>query len=108
MRTVNVTLIVEAGTAVLRNEQTAVHRRRLRAPPTQLVPTQTGLVNNFAQPAAWPTPLTIMLVNDCGLAVSNGQVVATFSNGDPPLALAATDTTSGIYSGTWTPRNTSG
>jgi uncharacterized protein (TIGR03437 family) len=34
--------------------------------------------------------------------------VATFSNGDPPLALAATDTATGTYSGTWTPRNTAG
>jgi uncharacterized protein (TIGR03437 family) len=34
-------------------------------------------------------------------------MVATFSNGDPPLPLQATDSTSGVYSGTWTPRTPS-
>jgi uncharacterized protein (TIGR03437 family) len=105
VRTVNVTLIVEAGTGT--SDRSGASPKAACA-PAQLVPTQTGLVNNFAQPAAWPTPLTVRLVNDCGQPIGNGQIVATFSNGDPPLALSATDTASGIYSGTWTPRNTSG
>jgi uncharacterized protein (TIGR03437 family) len=70
-----------------------------------MVPAQVGLVNNFSSPAAWPTPLAILLVNDCGSAIPNAQVVATFSNGDPPLALALANVASGLYSGTWTPRN---
>ena len=116
VRSVNVTLIVEAGTGASDRttsdraniDQTISSNLQPRAAcgPTQLVPTQTGLVNNFAQPAAWPTPLTILLVNDCGQPVTNGQVVVQFNNGDPPLALTATDTTTGTYSGTWTPRNT--
>ena len=101
VRTVNVTLIVEAGATGSDRSSKAT-----TCSPTQLVPTQTGLVNNFAQPAAWPTPLTVLLVNDCGQPITNGQVVATFNDGDPPLALVATDTTSGIYSGMWTPTNT--
>jgi uncharacterized protein (TIGR03437 family) len=32
-------------------------------------------------------------------------VIATFSNGDPPLILAPADTTTGNYSATWTPHN---
>lgn len=72
--------------------------------PTQLAPTQTGLVNNFSAPAAWPTPLTILLADDCGNSVTNGQVVTTFSNGDPPLALPLVNAASGLYSATWTPR----
>jgi uncharacterized protein (TIGR03437 family) len=52
---------------------------------------------------AWPVPLSVLLVNDCGQAVTNGQVVATFSNGDPPLILTATDTVTGNYTATWTP-----
>jgi uncharacterized protein (TIGR03437 family) len=39
--------------------------------------------------------------------VTHGQVVATFSNGDAPLALSAADATSGNYIGTWTPRSSS-
>jgi uncharacterized protein (TIGR03437 family) len=111
VRTVNATLIVEAGAGASDRtnvDRTSVDRtsKAVTCSPTQLVPTQTGLVNNFAQPVAWPTPLAVLLVDDCGNPVSNGQIAATFNNGDPPLALAATDTTSGIYSGTWTPRNT--
>jgi uncharacterized protein (TIGR03437 family) len=34
-------------------------------------------------------------------------MVATFSNGDPPLPLSLTDPVKGIYSGTWTPRSAS-
>jgi uncharacterized protein (TIGR03437 family) len=67
---------------------------------------QTGLVNSFAQPTAWPVPIQVRLVNDCGDPVPNGQVVATFSNGDPPLPLNLSDIRSGLYAGTWTPRKT--
>jgi uncharacterized protein (TIGR03437 family) len=63
-------------------------------------------VDNFSTPAAWPTPLAILLLDDCGNTISGGQIVATFSNGDPPLALSAVSNAAGIYSGTWTPRST--
>jgi uncharacterized protein (TIGR03437 family) len=106
VRTVNVTLVVESAgqSASLRTSQTETSHAACA--PSQIIPTQTALVNNFAQPASWPTPLEIQLANDCGSPVSNGQVVATFSNGDPPLALSIENPSSGLYSGTWTPRNT--
>lgn len=106
VRTVNVTLIykgapnVPAGRTGLRPLQTSAG-----CTASQLVPTQTGLSNSFSQPAAWPTPLRIKVVDNCGTAITKGQVVATFSNGDAPLALTAADATSGNYVGTWTPRN---
>jgi uncharacterized protein (TIGR03437 family) len=104
--TVNVTLVVESG------EQSPSQRTQFgteasaACTPTQIIPTQTGLVSDFAAPASWPTPLEIQLNDNCGNAVSNGQVTATFSNGDPPLALSPENTTSGLYSATWTPRAT--
>jgi uncharacterized protein (TIGR03437 family) len=101
VRTVNVTLIIESASGS--SDRTA---KAAACAPTQLVPTQTGLVNNFAQPLSWPTPLTVLVVDNCGNPIPNGQVVATFNNGDPPLALSANDTSSGTYSNTWTPRNT--
>ncbi|MDE3197432.1 MAG: DVUA0089 family protein, partial [Acidobacteriota bacterium] len=109
VRTVNVTLIVESITAPahLKSLGTTSKADAPTCAPTALVPTETGLASNFAQPASWPTPLAIKLVNDCGIAVVNGNVTATFSNGDPPLPLSATDSSSGIYSGTWTPRRAS-
>ena len=109
VRTVNVTLIVEATSPATHvvPALTSAAAPASSCTPTKLVPTQTGLVNNFAQPAAWPTPLSILLVDDCGAPILNGQVAATFSNGDPPLSLAVNDAKSGIYGGTWTPRNAS-
>jgi uncharacterized protein (TIGR03437 family) len=109
VRSVNVTLVVQAPPAVPNPANGARLSSSDAAPAgcavTQLVPTQTGLVTNFAAPASWPTPLEILLVDNCGNPVTNGQVIATFSNADPPLALTLTDTTSGLYSGTWTPRH---
>jgi uncharacterized protein (TIGR03437 family) len=103
VRSVNVTLIVPAQAAAP-FQSDAVSAHAATCSPTQLVPTQTGLVSNFAQPAAWPTPLAIGLYDNCGSSVPGGQVVATFSNGDPPVILLPTDSASGVYSGTWTPR----
>ncbi len=110
--TVNVTLIVEnplpapdlqllSGAALPKTTSPAA-----RCSPKALAPTQTGLVNNFSTPAAWPTPLAVLLLDDCGNAIRGGQIIATFSNGDPPLALSAVTSTAGMYSGTWTPRST--
>jgi uncharacterized protein (TIGR03437 family) len=104
VRTVNVTLIVTAGTVTPQAVISSADTPRAACSPTKLVPTQTGLTGNFSQPASWPVPLSILLVDDCGNSIVNGQVVTTFSNGDPPLPLTTTDSSSGIYSGTWTPR----
>ena len=110
VRTVNVTLIVTVAGAA----PAAISGVTGKAPtdkavaactPTQIVPTQTGLVGNFSLPTAWPTPLEITVSDDCGNAVANGQVVTTFSNGDPPLVLPSLGR-AGVYSGTWTPRAT--
>jgi uncharacterized protein (TIGR03437 family) len=75
--------------------------------PSRLVPAQTGLVQSFFAPAGWPTPLAVLLFDDCGSVVNNGQIVATFSNGDPPLALPLANPSQGLYSGTWSPASPS-
>jgi uncharacterized protein (TIGR03437 family) len=111
IRTVNVTLIVQPAATAQSQQPSA---RELPLPnataagcsPTQLVLAQTGLVRNFSSPAAWPTPMSVQLLDDCAQAVANGQVTATFSNGDPPLVFALTDATAAIYAATWTPRRT--
>jgi hypothetical protein len=89
VRTVNVTLIV-------RTSRTCT--------ASLLAPTQIALVDNFLVAAAWPVPLQIRLADDCGNPVVNGQIVATFSNGDPPLPMPLSDGMNGYYSATWTPR----
>jgi len=99
IRAVNVTLVVQPATTVA----SAKDRAAVGCTPARLALTQTGLVNSFAAPAGWPSPLVVRLADDCGDPVLNGQVVATFSNGDPALALKLTDRGSGLYSATWAP-----
>jgi hypothetical protein len=99
VRSVNVTLIVEAAASASNRIGVRV-LPRTTCVPAQRVPTETGLVNSYAQATGWPTPLTVLVVNDCGQPVTNAQVAVVFSNGHPPLPLNATDTTSGVYSGT--------
>ncbi|MCU1328246.1 MAG: hypothetical protein JWN34_3616 [Bryobacterales bacterium] len=106
VRSVNVTLIVPAtGEAVANAAQGLTSKATCIA--KQLVAAPTGLPRNFSAPAAWPTPITIRLYDDCGDPVTNGQVVVSFSNGDPPLALPLADPKSATYAATWTPRKAS-
>jgi uncharacterized protein (TIGR03437 family) len=104
VRSVNVTLVVQAIGVQANVVETSALEPRAGCSPTQLVPAQTGLVNNFSAPTSWPTPLEVVLVNDCGDFVPNGQIVATFSNGDPVLGLTLADPATARYSATWTPR----
>jgi adhesin/invasin len=97
VRTVNVTLVVEP--APLSTQSVCV--------PVQAVPTQIGLVDNFELLTGLPTAVAVSVLNDCGAPVTNAQVEASFSNGDPPLMLAAVSNSSGVFSGTWTPRSVS-
>jgi uncharacterized protein (TIGR03437 family) len=106
VRTVNVTLIVSPAPKANSKSGFGLEAEGSSCAPTQMAAAQTGLVNSFAQPTAWPTPLQILLVNDCGTPIPNGQIVATFSNGDAPLPLNLSDPRSGLYAGTWTPRRT--
>ncbi len=59
------------------------------------------LNSNFTSNAAWPVSLEAQVADDCGNPLDRATVVATFSNGDAPLALA--DVGSGIFSATWKP-----
>jgi len=103
VRSVNVTLVV-SNVASTPAAISGLHPNAVSAcTATQIVPTSTGLVSNFAAPAAWPIELGVNLSDDCGSPINNGRIVATFSNGDPPLILANTDAT-GDYVATWTPQ----
>jgi uncharacterized protein (TIGR03437 family) len=104
VRTTDVTLIVRPGSAT--PSARSDPRATPACTPSSLVATQTGLVDNFAAPASWPVPLEIRLSDDCGTPVTNGQIVATFSNADPPLAMPLADSKTATYSGTWLPRRT--
>ncbi len=61
----------------------------------------SGLGSGFQARVGSPTSVAVELVDDCSNQVANATVVARFSNGDPPLALASLG--DGTYSGTWRP-----
>jgi uncharacterized protein (TIGR03437 family) len=70
--------------------------------PTKLLPVFALLGANFTSAVAWPTPIDVDVVDDCGVNMTTGSVTVTFSNGDSPLALVSAG--DGHWSGTWVPR----
>jgi len=102
LRAVNVVLTVQPAATTTTGSST----KPLDAcAPSQLALAETAMTNNFAVPAGWPANLIVRLNNDCGQAVTNGQVVASFSNGDAPLSLKSDG--QGNYSATWQPYSVS-
>jgi uncharacterized protein (TIGR03437 family) len=69
---------------------------------TKLVPLFVVLGANFSGPAGWPAPIEVLVVDDCGAALTDGAVLVSFSSGDPTLPL--THIGNGRWTGTWTPR----
>jgi uncharacterized protein (TIGR03437 family) len=106
LQSVNVTFLVLPASA---SNADARPRAELLGPgpevagctPSKLAITETGLANNFTVPAGWPATLIVQLNDDCGSPVLNGNVIASFSNGDPALALVGDSL--GNYSATWAP-----
>ena len=73
--------------------------------PQSLFLVATSLGFGFTVPAAWPQPIEVRIVDDCGQPFLKGSVVTTFSNGDPALSLASLK--DGRWTGTWLARNVS-
>jgi uncharacterized protein (TIGR03437 family) len=96
----NVTLVVLPAGAKLASTK---ERAATGCTPSRLALTQSDLVSNFSIPAGWPTPLTIRLTDDCGSPAQGGQVVLTYSNGDPAQTMSLSDPEEGVYSATWVP-----
>jgi uncharacterized protein (TIGR03437 family) len=69
--------------------------------PTSVAFVESGLVNSFSVPAGFPASLSAQVSDNCGSALPNAAVVASFSNGDPPLSLQGDQ--SGYYAATWQP-----
>jgi uncharacterized protein (TIGR03437 family) len=71
--------------------------------PTRLLPVFTLLGADFKVTAGWPTPLEVLVVDDCGQLFNTGSVVASFSNSDPPVVLLPLG--EGRWAGTWPTRD---
>jgi uncharacterized protein (TIGR03437 family) len=69
--------------------------------PSKLLPIFTSIGIGFNTPTSWPVPIAVEVVDDCGDAVNTGNVIVSFSDGDPPIPLLSTG--AGAWSGTWVP-----
>jgi uncharacterized protein (TIGR03437 family) len=74
--------------------------------PTQLVLAITTLGQSFGVPAAWPVAIETQVSDDCGNALNTGNVMASFSNGDPALNLLLVQ--EGTWQNTWRSGNSTG
>ena len=102
VRAVDVTLLILApGTGGSTGAVRTIGHATSCSPATVVV-AQTGLFDSFAVPAGWPATLAAQVVDDCGNSITDASVVASFSNGDPPLSLIG-DGHSASYSATWQP-----
>jgi uncharacterized protein (TIGR03437 family) len=66
----------------------------------------TSFVQDFTAAASWPIPIEVNIVDDCGSPMTTGRVVASFSNGDPAIALSSLN--NGRWQGTWFGHNVRG
>ncbi len=98
-----VVLIVVSSAGPLAQVEAQAFRPLASCAPTKLILVFTKLGDAFTVPAGWPASLEVTTVDDCGTFMTQGNVVTTFSTGDPPLALASLQ--DGRWSGTWLPRN---
>ena len=101
-RTVAVLLIVVTGSASSTAHAVSTSSSCI---PTKLLPVFTQLGANFTTVAAWPTPMEVTVVDDCGNFLTSGSVTASFSDGDSALPL--TSLNNGNWSATWQPRSSS-
>ncbi len=72
---------------------------------SKLLPVFTTIGTGFNTPAAWPTPIVVQVVDDCGDAFNTGSVIVSFSDSDPPIGMLAIG--NGNWAGTWVPQNNS-
>lgn len=64
---------------------------------------ETMLPGGFSVPAGAPVALSAQLRDNCGHALTDGSVTASFSNGDRPVQLQRG--ADGLFSATWQPLN---
>jgi uncharacterized protein (TIGR03437 family) len=103
IRGVNVTLLLQAPQSAAASGAVRPAAGAASCEAAAVVLAQTGLSENFSVPAGWPATLVVEANDDCGNPLVDASVVASFSNGDPPLSLISNGQ-SADYSATWQPR----
>jgi uncharacterized protein (TIGR03437 family) len=103
-QTVQLLLVISAtaGTASARPGAVAP-KTTATCTASKLLPVFTTIGTGFNTPAAWPTPIVVQVVDDCGNAFNAGSVIVSFSDGDPPISLLSIGI--GNWAGTWVPEH---
>jgi uncharacterized protein (TIGR03437 family) len=102
VRTVNILLVLSTGATSPSPKPESPHDAT-GCTATRLLPLFSTLGDQFIVSTSWPTSLEARVVDDCGSPLGSGSVVATFSNGDPPLTMVSLK--DGRWTGTWQPRS---
>jgi uncharacterized protein (TIGR03437 family) len=90
-------LVLPAGS--ISSAQPGLRPHASSCAPAQLLPVFTLLGTGFTAAVAWPTAIEVTVVDDCGNPLVSGSVTATFSSGDPALALESLN--DGRWTATW-------
>ena len=98
-------VLIPSGANLSSNSEKLQQRLADGCTPTRLLPVVASLGSNFTVPAGWPSTIEARVVDDCGDPLVDGSVVATFSNGDPPVPLVSLK--NGRWLRTWVPRGAS-
>ncbi len=105
VRVIAVVVVVTPGSNSFQNIS-AAHPKATRdgsgCKASTLVPVFTLLSSGFSATAGFPGQVAVQVVDDCGASMTTGDVITSFSNGDPPLRL--TSLKDGNWVGTWTPQ----
>ena len=110
-QTIDLLLVISstAGTANARPSASpasaATSKATAACTASKLLPVFTTIGIGFDAPAAWPTPLAVQVVDDCGNGFNTGSVIVSFSDGDAPINLLSIG--NGNWTGTWTPLRSS-
>jgi uncharacterized protein (TIGR03437 family) len=83
--------------------KSSLHAAQSVCTPNTVNPRITSFAGGYVLRTAWPAAITVLAFDNCGLPMTTGSVVASFSNGDLPISLVSLK--DGSWTGTWQPRN---
>ena len=97
VKNIGLVFVVAAGAS--NSTSSAVRAATSTCTPTKLIPQIRQLENNFNKSAGYPTPIEVVIIDDCTAPMTAGTVRVKFSNGDPTLYPA--NQNNGLWTVTW-------
>ena len=100
-RQIQLLLVVASSATEIAQDRFAPRQAIIPCRPTQLLMLFTELGSGFSEYASWPTTLETFVVDDCGVPMTSGSVIVSFSDGETPAPLVSEGT--GTWLQTWSP-----